>query len=296
MSFHSTMPLVINQHYVPRFYLKQFAPDSEHVPTFFMDSEKIATPHVTALACERGFYDVADLNKRAVELGCPEPQIFEAFYGNEERVANDTIAKIAMRFSNGDLSPISKAEVAALGSVLLTQHLRTRRARDGAEERKISELYAQMSADGVFEEFTQDLDFRLSKDGRKKEHLIKALDENFVNKSFLRLIRMGWVALLPPDRKTFNSSDHPAVMKFFDAPKPGALFYYPLTPNLAVAVGENIRAPLGIGVKGVQRVTQRQLHYLNSIQAKGCTNQVYSIDSDFTAARAARTQNRHLIG
>ena len=268
------------QHYVPRFYLRNFSQQigkEFYLHCFDKSSFRQFRVNITSIGCEKYFYEIEN-----------DPVKIEKILSRREAVFNIAYEKI---ISKKHLSNLSLKEKEAIATFATVQEIRTREMREMYKSigKKIKNALSDRP-------LSKDLE-RQSK-GVDTEQTARTLQLRLILETLLRkndlvdiLLRMKWCLYENNTGMPFWTSDHP-LSRFnpIDLRPYGNLgllcrgieISFPLSPQLGLSFcdPDNYRFNPEKSVCKEDNVL-----FYNTIQLRSSTRHVFSIDNDFSIAK-----------
>lgn len=281
------------QHYIPQFYLKNFA--SKNKKKYFINcfdkiTEKQFTSAIGNIACEKYFYERGNVQPLEKELSILEKKVSK-------------IIKKVIRTK--DLNILNGSERKLMSEFIITQSIRTRESRE-----EINDVTNAIKTAVAIHGFHMDPD--------EAETIIDEIyDENLVinihkrmlsGESISRLIEpiseMIWILYLNNTEMPFWISDHP-VNRYnpFNSPygnrgllSPGINIFFPITPKISLCLldsvlfGEHLSNNTTRPIANIQNVI-----FQNHVQAVSSYKHVLSNSSNFSLLRYMLKDNPKFI-
>ena len=266
------------QHYVPRFYLRNFSVKKGKTYAIFCFDKvegKIFYTNIERVGAEKYFYD-ADRDTN---------QTIEKAFGKVEVRFNEAYSRLIAR---ENLSFLSEEEKVAIAFFVITQELRTKEYR-----MFLSNIGKELANWLSKKELSKNLKKQLkeiSTDDFLRSSQIKSLIRN--TKNFANIMyRMKWILF---DNKTslpFWTSDHP-VSRYnpIDLSPYGNLglvctgiqIHFPLSPKLSLCFCDPIK--YGSLPDRLEVIDEQNIIFQNSLQTISSTRHIFSTDKDFSIA------------
>ena len=264
---------IINQHYVPRVYLKRFCDDGIHINVFDKIKNEIRTKQsIENVAAERFFYDI-DLRKLRKRMNQEENEAFEREFpdvnidqidtqyiehllGNEiESNYDKNIDTFLNRIEN--MTPWEKKNCYALmpkDQFLLALYISVQmlRSKDFREmirgtQKAIGKLITEIAHSRSELPYDSELVFPDDKDSIRLQHGNMMLDENVIMDTIHTLLNHYWVLVLNETSSPFFTSDNPlakcphkydGLMSYSGIGSVGIELFFPLSPKIAIGMYE----------------------------------------------------------
>lgn len=266
---------IVQQHYVPQFYLKEFkTPQKNRCQVFCFDkkSGSIFLPKVSKVAAERYFYDL------------DEDQSFEKALGKfEDKVIGSYRALLKFK-SLTKITPIDKATIAYFIAI---QHSRTRRTRNIIKD--ASEKVLEQAQELGIE--PDEIVRELSTEGGAKQfqyHLMGMVSSKFTK----LLLKMKWTLVINQTEIPFWTSDSPLIyynslpFNKYDGQgfeRIGSELYFPLNPKLSLAIlDERIYQEISDEIVVDNR---DEIVFYNHLQVLNSKRFIFSTNDDFSVAQ-----------
>jgi len=267
------------QHYVPRFYLRNFAVKrggGYAIRCFDKATQRAFEVSIDKVGAEKYFYD----SNEDVE------QQVEKTLGMYESLFNDAYRKL-LKFRNFRL--LKKLERKAIVFFVASQEIRTREMREDIRD-MIKQIEERLSKERMTEELRKEIQEAGREESIKSLHL-KILT-NDVPKFADIMGRMKWILLVNRTDKPLWTSDHP-VGRYnpVDHGPYGSLgllsqginIYFPLSTALSLCLCDPITYR-SLPDK-VDLTTENNVIFQNHLQVKFSTRHVFSVGDDFSLAR-----------
>ncbi|WP_439582033.1 DUF4238 domain-containing protein [Dyadobacter bucti] len=258
---------VKNQHYVPRFLLRNFSNDCENkIWCYDRAWKKAGNRSISNVASEDYFYD---------ETPGKKDGSLEYFLANAESFAAPLIRKI---IEQKDLKLLSQEEQDIIATFLSLQYKRTKVSLARTEN------INQQLMDGI-NNWMQEIDSEIKFDSLSGKDLWRSAFSAASDLTSI-LVNKHW-ALIESDNK-FYTSDNPFVL-YNALPSPvrgnlglnskGIQMFLPLNPSIILGLFcEKIyQAP-----KELNRCGQSEIDFVNSLQVISADRFVFSVDGDFS--------------
>lgn len=299
------------QHYVPKFYLRNFSfkkPNSRnkahYVHFFDKPSESHGFDNIKNLAQEKYFYDINDnqtIENRLSKLEYDASKIIKSIIDDE----------------SVELLEIEKTK-AILAVFLIIQDIRTKKMREAPKnfatkvKSKILKEYG-----GMGEKLAKDFEKAIKKEHNKNFHLTWFFNKPALNSFSNMLFYKKWILIVNNNEIPFWTSDTP-VVRFnpFDLSPYGNLgfmsagiqLYFPLSPKLCLClldpkIYRNYKKMEYVHPYYIQLNTMKSEIYQaelmdvlfqNKLHVEQCLRQLYSNSYDFGLARETINKNPKL--
>jgi hypothetical protein len=203
--------MVKQQHYVPQFYLREFASEDEQIWVYDKIEDKVFKTGIKNIAAERFFYD-----SNLVESATGEKQLVEKFLSTCEGEFHDKISRLLMRLRSGGycrLHPETRMTIALFASM---QIFRTKEFRVAAIQSAVGlkEAFKRLGlSEGNAGELFQAMDDGITEEGASAFQ--SAFILNFDTVSELAAILDGhiWLIARRHEVKGFYCSDSPVTKR-----------------------------------------------------------------------------------
>lgn len=269
------------QHYVPRFYLRNFSRShgKAYVINCFDKSElRKFLVNIKSIGSEKYFYDI-DRNTK---------QIIEKTLTNFESIFNAAYSKL---ISKEDLNCLNLKEKVAIAHFVAIQEIRTRETREFIRDiakqakRKLSKYPLSKKIERQLEEVTTEKSI-------KSRHLKMLIEEICIKSKFTHMILdKKWVLIENNTDMPFWTSDHP-VNRYnpLKVPYPfgnlgllsrGIQIFFPLNPKLSLCFCDPVEYFIY-----PEKLTSdiENVKFQNSLQVISSTRHIFSIGDDFSLA------------
>ncbi len=266
------------QHYVPQFYLRNFA--SQNGSTYFTTcfdktNQKIFPANVDTIAAEKYFYDSdGDTN-----------QEIERQLGQFETTFNRAYVKL---LKSEHVHDLSNDELDALAYFIASQEVRTKEFREVIGD-MIRQLDKRLSKEHLSKELHQQME-GVKGEGFPKEFQLEFLVEKVpLLASIVR--KLKWVLFVNGTSKPYWTSDHPvnrynsidlAPFGNLGLLSPGIQIYFPLATRLALCICDP--KVFSFVPEKYVLTDEQNVIFQNHLQVKTSTRHVFSVDKDFSLA------------
>jgi hypothetical protein len=261
------------QHYVPRFYLRNFCNSDGTIFCYDKLKSKSFRVNINDIAHENFFYDVSELNPATVEKSMAE----------KEKIFSKVYTYLIRRKS---LEGIRADTKEAFFLFLATQYLRTKEFRIDIKDSY--EQLANLVAKEKGIKIPEHLRIFMTEDSAKRMHLDMLMDPKVVFFFAGTLGSRKWIVLENPTEEPLWTSDHPVT--FFNIYSyagnmgilsPGVQIHFPLSDKLCLTSYD----PKFERVRNDKMVHENVVFH-NELQVQSSYRFVYSQNNDFgTAAR-----------
>jgi hypothetical protein len=272
------------EHYVPRFYLRNFSIQGKEGFLYCFDKSKSHSfiVNVKNIASETYFYDTRQDVEQKTEKGL----------GQLEALFEAVITKL---ISSEDLAALTSKQRLLMSYFVVTQELRTREHRAMLEDMHKQTL-AELSKRGVPKESLEKVE--LTKEQIKSWHISELSDvpdyANIVN-------TMKWILFVNRTSMPFWCSDHPVNrFNYIDARPYGNLgllcrgieIHCSLSPTISVSVCDPTAYYSLPNKYEIQDI--RNTEFLNWLQVYYSTRYVFSDKDDFSLVQKILEENPSL--
>jgi len=270
------------QHYVPQFYLRNFAVKSKTnflLNCFDKPTGKSFLTDIRKIGAEKHFYDADD-------------QQLEKTLAKLESKFNITYKNL---LKSADINSLTADDKISLGYFIVTQWLRTKEKREMIKD-MIKQLIEHLSK----EKLSPVLEAQLRE--ANTERSIKSLHLDLLKEDLPRyvdiILGMKWMLFINKTDITYWTSDHPVCMfNSLDLWPYGNLgllsrgieIHFPLSPTLKLCICDPIRfnkLPANFNVTDKQNII-----FANSLQVNWSTRHIFSITDDFSLAEKMVREN-----
>lgn len=282
------MNRIENQHYVSRFYLKNFS-INDKVFVFDKSNNKTFFSNIKNVANENYFYDDPVLDKIT-----GKNQFLEKYFHPLETNTAKYILKLIEELDEGNFSKLDKNYRAHLSLYLTYQLLRTKETREQYRQTIliISKTLSKIHLESLG---IKDKDYKIHSD----EAYLQAkmiLNRDFVEEIANVLNKHIWQIVVNNTQISFYTSDHPVVKRahindpfrsYEGLMSPGLEISFPINQKYLLLLAErtffnNLAKSDG---KILISNDPRNIIYFNSLQVSRSYRQIYSKDDDFTLAK-----------
>lgn len=303
------MDNVKNQHYVPRFYLKEWCvPNTEKVYVYDKLKNEIRYNHIEKVASEKHFYDfnlnelfneetVKAMNENGVAIGGRLKIIEKMLSSNLESPCAVTFAKIINKAREStpwirkECYFLSLEEKTLLSVYLAYQFIRTKRIRQDIlrSAENIVEFARNL---GATEEAVEKI--RLRNEAANRIHNRMLLDKDHILQISYLIHRLVWVLAINRTNLSLFTSDNPIGLRGHNKKKPaflgtglassGVELCYPLAPDLILVMvdGEYHTQFASDDRHYTEFVKNENIEYYNSITSMQSERIIISCNDDFS--------------
>lgn len=201
--------MVKNQHYVPRFYLRQFENEKAQCWAFHKDTGKTFVTSVENIACENYFYDDHKLDQiTGVD------QFVENFLGELEASFSPFLKRLLADIDQWKISKIDQDIRKKLCEFIVFQILRTKENRESIYQ-GINHFQEHLAKFGWLAQETISAMMQDDTKSRAKSNQIEQLvfDTEFKNNLMEILNSHIWILFKNMGPKPYYTSDHPVVKR-----------------------------------------------------------------------------------
>lgn len=275
------------QHYVPRFYLRNFAADhaADHlIHCFDKANSKQFIVNIGKIAGEKYFYDLGDKTHELVE----------GILSRYEGVFDDAYYRLVTKKHLGYLDWNEKESIAYF---LATQEIRTKEMREFF--RNIAkDLKRSLSTRNPPEDFRKKLE-KLGMEKSIRSAQLELLFETLTGKAEFvdTVLKMKWILIENNTKMPFWTSDHP-VNRFnpedwspygnLGLLSQGIQICFPLTSRLSLSVVDPIEYYF---IPDKMVADEDHVLFQNTLQVRSSTRHIFSRKDDFSVARRWLKEN-----
>ncbi len=304
------------QHYVPRFYLSNWANEKGQIWVFDKSLKRSFQANIKDVASSNYFYDipkevlesVSDDQKEIISF-LADKQIFEEMLSKIEEINSKIISKILsktekimifpMNVSTDNYLKISPQDKKELSFFLAIQYLRTKEARIQIEQLYTGTITALMQKTNYAPEIDfSKYDIALNQEYLQLFHLDILFSTDTIEKIATLLENYHWQILINQTKNTFYTSDSPVVyypnvkrknpFKSYGFASYGISVYFPLSPKYALLITEidffrQIEKQLYY--KNVGFVGEDNVIFYNDLIVHHSTSQIYCNKNNFRWAK-----------
>lgn len=279
------------QHYVPQFYLRNFALKKKKkylINCFDKIAEKSFTSNVANIACESYFYDKGDFQPLEKELGTLETK------------SSKIIRKIV---KSKDLNILNDSERKVLSEFIATQDIRTRESIKDLENSVKAELLKRevnISPEEAKKIIEESYDENLTKDVHRM-----MLSKESISQFVEPISKMIWILYLNQTEIPFWISDHPVNRyNHFDLSpygnmgllSPGINIYFPITPKISLFLADPKVFDKHLSDNTTDILSDvENIIFQNHLQAIHSYKHVLSNNEDFSLLKEMVKDNPQLI-
>lgn len=281
------MSQVKMQHYVPRFYLRNFAMsnpqgDNPNVFCFSKPDRRVFTTGIANIAGEKFFYDLPEDTN----------QEFENALANIEGDFSDAYDSL---IDSRDLGSLTDNDKYAIAYSIGIQELRTRARRDafGETSKKLLNHLEDESLSPQMEEQLDELRELASEEGTKRFHV--EFIANYSWEVAEHVLDLQWILCENKTQTPYWTSDNPIIrhndLDFgpygnLGLRSKGIQIYFPLTPDLVIGfidpeLYQDIDSHM---IDNDDEDGRAHIRFFNSLQVRNSTRHVISNEDDFELA------------
>ena len=283
------MSKVKNQHFVPRFYLKNFTNPKGKIYAFDLQTRESFGTSVDNVAQRKFFYDFEPLDQLMGD------QFIEKTMGEFENESVSVFKKIIDLLKNGSLKDQSVADRITLAEYILIQMTRTYESRVLGEH-FAKEFERQLKAKGLSEPILKANKLDAASYDAKKHQIYGFLSPDMEDR-IRSLCDRYWIFYDNQTKHKFYTSDHPVVGHIHERKSFGAYeIYFPLTPRFALSILLKKEFPEFAKMDNqiVILSNPENIKFYNSLILTNCNRQIYSCENDFRLAEKILKQHPFL--
>jgi len=234
------MSRVKNQHYVPRFYLKNFCKKHEQIAVFDKVTQKSYYTSISNVANEKYFYD-----DEKVDEATQVNQFLEKYFHPLENRISVLLKDLIESFGKNEFICLDQDSRIDLSLYLIYQFARTKEYREQLNQ-TIKTFTQKVADEFVKQQGGNPEDFEIVTDD-KILHVEMLLNEDTIDKFVEIIYNHIWIFLVNESNLNFITSDHPFVKKknihhpirsFNGLRSPGIEIAFPLTPKYCLLIAE----------------------------------------------------------
>lgn len=284
------MSLVKHQHYVPQFYLKNFADAHAVIWVYDKINDRIFHTHVKKIAGENYFYDAPSLDKRT-----GKQQAVEKLLCAVEGKANEVLVGLLTKLTKGNFVQLETDDRNFLAIFLVVQMLRTKEHRilqqhqarllsnflkERCSDGKIVAVYGEEALSPMSAEQLAELQGELILDGHSIRDMAMILNQHI------------WMIYRAKSGQVFLTSDNPfckqahvrhPFRRFSGIRSRGIEIMFPISPDFCLCLAErsHFRAVEQSDGKLMSLTLNLNMVYYNYQQIKNSTRYLFSSRNDF---------------
>ncbi|MBD1362983.1 DUF4238 domain-containing protein [Mucilaginibacter sp. ZT4R22] len=201
--------MVKNQHYVPRFYLRQFENDQGQCWAFHKDTEKAFPTSVANIASEGYFYDDQKLDQIT-----GVNQFVENYLGELEAAFSPFLTKFLADVDQWKIKKLDQFTREKLCEFIVFQIIRTKEHRESIYQ-GITQFQEQMAASGwQSDEMIASIRKDDTKSRAKKNQIEQIVFDSDFRKSIQEILNSHiWIMFKNLGPVPYYTSDHPVVKR-----------------------------------------------------------------------------------
>lgn len=275
------------QHYVPRFYLRNFAIKKKNdffINCFDKPSENKFVANIKSIGAEKYFYDLPkDVN-----------QDLEKSLAKIEGIFSKVCKKLVEKEY---LNTLTLSEKSTLSLFIATQWLRTKENRENLKD-TIKQLEKRLSNEKLSPKLKKQIEAAKTEKAIKNLHIrimqsIPEIAEIILN--------MKWMLIINKTGMPYWTSDHPVSLHNdinlypygnLGLTSKGIQIYFPLTPKISLCICDPVRYK--ILPNKHEAKDEQNIIFQNHLQVKWSTRHLFSINSDFSLAEKMVKENSYL--
>lgn len=277
------------QHYVPRFYLKNFSiqeSSGKHIINCFDKIEgKVFKTDIRNVAGEKFFHDLERDKEQKIELGLSKL----------ERKFSRAVKRL---IEHKKVNNISEYQKGMLSLFIAVQMERTKERRESLKD-LVNQVYERLSKENLSNELRESLEDAKKEKSIKLMHLQGLIEwsERFANIIF----NLKWILFINKTKIPFMASDNPINLNneltknelgTIGLTCPGISIHVPISPFLCLVVCDPVAysdLPDRFEVDNKENVI-----FENGLQILGSTRHVFSVGDDFSLVEKIIEKNpRH---
>jgi len=286
--------MIKNQHYVPKFYLKNFRFSKNQVAVFDKTTKKSFISALENIANENYFYDDEDIDKQTETKQFME----KLFHPLEDRIAQ-LLPKLIESLDNNTFSTLNSDLRLDLAFYIIYQFCRTKEFR--VQINQMTKLITQTIADEfVKSQGGNPEDFEIETND-KVLHIDFLLNNDLIDTFIEDIFKHIWIVLENKSEVPFLTSDHPVVKRanivhpvrsFSGLRSPGVEIAFPISPKYCLLLAERSYAKIFEPFDGKKMPSNKDnvLCY-NSLQIIDSYRFVFSSQQDFKMAEEMIDEN-----
>ncbi len=274
------MSKVKKQHFVPRFYLKNFVNQNGKIFAFDITKGNSFGTSIENIAHRKFFYDF-DSTK---DFG--GDQIIEKALAKFEGQSAQIFRKLIGYLEKGDLSEFTTKDRLTLAEYIIIQQARTLESRVTGQH-FAQELERQLISKGGTKEFILASGLEASKFDAKAQQLFGLMTPPLM-RDVEDLSNRIWVFWDNKTKNKFLSSDHPVVgYNHEDRSYSAYELYFPLSPRfgLSILIEDEFKDWIEKDNTIVIIDDPEFIKFYNSLILVSCNRQIYNQEDDFQLAK-----------
>ena len=279
--------MVKNQHYVPRFYLRNFCVSKQQIAVFDKSKKTNFKTSIDNIANENYFYDDEYVDKHT-----KTKQFLEKFFHPMENKISVILPNLIKELSNNSFSMFSTKLRLEFAFYIIYQYCRTKEFREQINQS--TKLFTQTVADDFIKsQGANPEDFEIVTDD-KILHIDFLLNNDVFDKLIEDIFDHIWIILVNESDIPFITSDHPVVkhsnishpvLSYTGLKSPGIEIAFPLSPKYCLLLAERSYSKI------FEPFEDRKMHankdnvmFYNSLQVIQSYRYIFSSSSDFKMA------------
>jgi len=198
------MNKVKTQHYVPRFYLKNFMSSDNKIFVYDKTTEKVFQTAVENIACENYFYD-----SKKLESEFHKEQYLEKFYSSIESKFAPFYLDFVSKIESKEKEKITEEDKKAFANFLVLQIDRTKEHREMSRQ-SYSVIKEQLIEKGFTKQQLIDFGFELENPDPKDLHIESILSGDEMRATLAEILENHiWILVENTTNQPFYTSDNP---------------------------------------------------------------------------------------
>ena len=281
------MSKVKTQHYVPRFYLKNFMDSNERIWVYDKKKKSTFNSSIINIACENFFYDNDE-----VDLIFDKEQYLEKHYSSREAEFAPFLIEFITKLESDKTNIITSNDREIFSNYLVLQIDRTKEHREESIQ-SYQAIIKQLRAKGFTEDQIKEFGFDEKEISPKELHIESILTGFKMDKTFIDILKNHiWLVFKNETSQPFYTSDNPIVKKahiidkFFSHEgyaSPGIEIVFPISSKfiLVLCEREYFKASENIENMKISLSDINFINYYNSLQVVKSYRQVYAVTDSF---------------
>lgn len=281
------MSKVKTQHYVPRFYLKNFMDSNERIWVYDKKNKSTFNPSILNIACENFFYD-----NDTVDLAFDEEQYLEKYYSSKEAEFAPLLLEFITKLESGEINVITSNDRDNFANYLVLQIDRTKEHREESIQ-SYQVIIKQLRVKGFTEDQIKEFGFDEEEISPKGLHIESILTGFKMDKTFIDILKNHiWLVFKNETSQPFYTSDNPIVKKahiidkFFSYEGYASLgieIVFPISPKfiLVLCEREYFKESENLENMKISLSDINFINYYNSLQVVKSYRQVYATTNSF---------------
>lgn len=273
----------MKQHYVPRFFLKNFGNkknDKYTINVFDIEKEKQFSSNINNIGCETNYYGIESLDRQSFE------QVLSEFESSFAKSINQIVNK-------GSIKEISEEQKIQIAKFIAMQLNRTPRLRIKIQE-VLNNIFTQLiESHGLETEIVPEIAKNKAKEFQT-DSFIKIADS-----IYQYILNLKWCLMRNDTTNTFWTSDNPVFFVNQLPPKKGLSncglacigieVHFPISHNLSLIILDPNTFPRYTDLIIADK--DDYIIYENSLQFYSATRFIYSNNEDFSLAKKILKEN-----